>query len=168
MRRTIALLCIICFGLVATGWAEEPPAEAEAADPLAPFERLIGGQWEAEGSFQKFEWGVGGLSVKTQSFFLVEGEPKLVSEGLWLWHPGEQKLKGYVTAMDMPVSFFDYTTRVDGDTMVHDLRSFSSTGEPSTYQEIWRFIDDTHYEWSLFQVSEAERTKIMGGTYTKK
>ena len=102
---------------------QAPGTQQSALDHLAPFEQLIGGQWYLEGSYQEFEWGVGRRSVRSRSYFIIEGEPKLVSEGIWFWHPGERQIRGVVTAIDMPVVFFDYTTRFEGNRMVSDLRS---------------------------------------------
>ncbi|MGH8130764.1 MAG: hypothetical protein ACRES3_07915 [Steroidobacteraceae bacterium] len=56
--------------------------------------------------------------MKSRSYFIVEGKPKLVSEGAWFWHPGEKQIKGVFTAIDMPVVFFDYTTRFEANKMM--------------------------------------------------
>jgi hypothetical protein len=80
-------------------WAGDPHA---SSDPLAPFERLVGGQWYLdEGSHQEFEWGVGRQSVKARSYFVIDGERRLVSEGTWYWHQGEKQIKGALTAIEM-------------------------------------------------------------------
>jgi len=143
--------------------------EAEpAGNPLAPFERLIGGQWHLDGSYQEFEWGVGQRSVRSRSLYLVEGEPKLVAEGIWFWHSGEERIKGVFTAIDMPVAFFDYTTRFEGNTMVSDLRSYDVNGDESVYSETWEFIDETHYVWKLMKDTPEGPQEVMGGTYSRR
>lgn len=140
---------------------------AQAADHLAEFGRLIGGQWHLEGSFQEFEWGVGRQSVKTRGYFVIAGEPRLVSEGMWFWHAGEQRIKGIVTAIDMPVVLFEYTTWFEGNNMVSDLVAYTADGGKTAYTEKWEFLDDTRFEWSLFLTTPDGPRKEMGGTYTR-
>jgi hypothetical protein len=140
----------------------------EADSPLAPFERLVGGQWHLGDSYQEFEWGVGKKSVKVKSFFLVEGSPHLVSEGIWFWHPGEGKIRGIATAIDMPVSFFDYTTRFEGNNMVSDLRSFDASGVESSYVEVFELTGEDEYVWTLMTDSPQGLQEVMGGTYVRR
>jgi hypothetical protein len=135
---------------------------------LAGFERLIGGRWHLEGSYQEFEWGVGRRSVRARSFFLVEGKPRLVSEGTWFWHAGEGKVKGIFTAIDMPVELFEYTTRFEGNSIVSDLVAYTADGGRSAYTETWEFLDDAHFQWTLFAVTPDGPRKEMGGTYSRK
>lgn len=143
--------------------AGQPAAEAQ---PLAPFERLIG-RWRLGDSQQEFVWGVGRRSVIARGYFVVDGKPTLVSEGMWFWHPGEERIKGVVTAVNMPVSFFDYTTRFEGDRMVSELASYDADGEASRYVETFEFVDDSQYEWTLHTKSGEDLQKVMGGLYTR-
>ena len=148
--------------------SQAPGPQQSALDPLATFERLIGGQWHLEGSYQEFEWGVGGLSVRSRSYFIIEGKPKLVSEGIWFWHPGEKQIKGVFTATDMPVVFFDYTTRFEGIRIVSDLISYGAKGNETVYVETRDFTDATHYVWKLFKKTPDGLIEEMGGTYSKR
>ena len=154
--------------LAATGLSQNPEAGQPASDPLAPFERLAGGEWHLEGSYQVFEWGVGRQSVKARSYFVVEGKPRLVSEGLWFWHPGEAKIKGIFTAIDMPVNFFDYTTRFEGNKMVNTLRAYAPGGKETVFEETWEFTDESHFEWKLMSETPDGMQQQMSGTYTRK
>lgn len=142
-------------------------AQESTANPLAPFERLIGGKWHLDGSYHEFEWGLGRQSVTTRSYFIIEGEPKLVSEGTWFWHPGEKQIKGAFTAIDMPVVFFDYTVRFEGDKMVSDLVAFDAEGNETVYVETWEFTDATHYVWKLLSETPDGPQEVMGGTYAR-
>jgi len=142
--------------------------EQAASNPLDPFERLIGGQWHLEGGYQAFEWGVGRRSVKAQSYIIVEGKSQLVSEGIWFWHPGEKQIKGVFTAIDMPVVFFDYTTRFEKNKMVNDLSSYGENGIETLYVETWDFTDDKHYMWRLMTKTPMGLQDVMSGTYSKK
>ena len=137
-------------------------------DPLAPFERLMGGQWHLDGSFQEFEWGVGKRSAKARSYFIVDGKPRLVAEGVWFWHPGEKQIKGTVTAIDMPVVFFDYTTRFEGDRMVSELRSYGPKGNRTDYVETWDFTDEARFIWKLLRKTPDGLKEEMGGIYTRR
>ncbi len=165
-RFTCAIFALaLLFLSVARLIAQENTAVS--SDPLQPFSRLIDGEWHTEGSYQVFEWGVGKKSVKSRSYFKIDGKPKLVSEGLWFWHPGEKRLKGYFTAIEMPVVFFDYTTKFEENKMVNELKSYSPKGKEENYLEIWEFTDDNHYVWTLFSITPEGQTKVMGATYTR-
>ena len=128
--------------LVAFGSLPQVLHANDADNPLAPFERLIGGRWAIEGSYQEFSWGVGKRSVTARGYFVFDGEARLVSEGSWYWHPGEKTIRGTFTATGMPVVLFDYTTRFEGDAMVSDLRAWDNEGKELHYRETWTFIDD--------------------------
>jgi len=161
----------ILFGIItlsAGASAETPSHPSSSEEPLAPFERLIGGKWHTEGSYQEFAWGVGRRSVTSSSYFLIDGEPRLVSEGLWYWHPGEERIKGVFTAVDMPVVLFDYTTRFEGDQMVNELLSYDASGSEHAYKETWNFTGGTHYVWKLYRMTPEGLREEMGATYEKK
>lgn len=160
---------LVATALLIPGWAHSQPEgeDAPAPGPLAGFERLIGGRWHLEGSYQEFEWGVGRRSVKARSYFVVEGKPRLVSEGTWYWHPGEGKVKGIFTAIDMPVELFEYTTRFEGNSIVSDLVAHTADGEKAAYTEKWEFVDESHFEWTLFSETPDGPREEMGGTYSR-
>jgi hypothetical protein len=143
------------------------PEQLES-NPLHPFERLIGGQWHLEGSYQEFEWGIDRRLVKSRNYFIVEGKPKLVAEGMWFWHPGEKQIKGVFTGIDMPVLFFDYTTRFEKNKMINDLRAYDTNQIETLYVESWDFTDDSHYVWELSTKTPDGLQYLMGGTYTKR
>jgi hypothetical protein len=143
------------------------PVQSES-NPLSPFEQLVGGQWHLDGSYHEFEWGLGRQSVTTRSYFVVEGEPMLVSEGIWYWHPGEKVIKGAFTAIEMPVVFFDYTVRFENDKMIADLIGYDAAGSATSYVETWEFVDDTHYEWKLLSETPDGLQEVMGGNYLRK
>lgn len=136
-------------------------------NPLAPFARLIGGQWHLDGSYQEFEWGVGRRSVKARNYFVVDDEPKLVSEGVWYWHPTERAIKGVATAVDMPVEVFEYTTRFVDNSMLSDLSAVSSDGSRTEYVEDWEFLDDDHFVWTLLRKADDGLLQEMQGTYSR-
>lgn len=169
-NRALLVMAVIATTLLIPTHARSQASEPQrtAPDSLASFERLIGGQWHLGGSYQEFEWGVGRRSVKSKSYFLVEGKPKLVSEGIWLWHPGEKQIKGVFTAIDMPVVFFDYTTRFEENRMVSDLTSYDAQGNETAYLETWDFTDATHYVWKLFKKTPDGLQEEMAGTYSRK
>jgi hypothetical protein len=151
---------------VASTIAQTPDPRPVATQQLAPFERLIGKRWHlGESSFQEFEWGVDRRTVKARAYLIVDGEAKLVSEGLWFWHPGRREVKGVFTATGMPVTFFDYTTRFEGDTIVSDLRAFGEGGEEQQYLETWEFVDDGRLSWTLFERRDGAVEESMSGIY---
>lgn len=148
--------------------AETASDPLPGTNPLAPFARLIGGRWHLDGSYQEFEWGVGRRSVKARSYFVINDEPKLVSEGVWYWHPTEKVIKGLATAIDMPVEVFEYTTRFVGNSMLSDLSAVGSDGSRTEYVEDWEFRDDDHFVWTLFSKTNDSLNEEMQDTYTRK
>lgn len=159
------LLAVVCLSICAGSYAED--GDSAMSDPLADFERIIGGQWRLEGSHQEFEWGVSRRSVVGRSYFDVDGATKLVSEGLWYWHPGEEKIRGVFTAVDMPVDLFDYTTRFEDDQMISELIAYAADGTRTTYVETWTFTDDSHFVWTLLRETADGLVKEMEGLYTR-
>ena len=159
------------FGLllltVASGQAAEQARQDSTGKPLESFSKLVGGKWHLGDTYQTFHWGVGRLSLRSLGFALVDGEPKLVSEGIWFWHPELNQIKGYFTAVDMPVEFFDYTTKFQGNRMTSELRAYTTSGSVDEYVETWEFTGPDSYEWTLSQPKPDGLTKIMGGTYTR-
>ena len=163
MMVTAAVLSLAVSGAS----SEETATEPGSTDPLAPFERLVGGRWSIEGSCQEFEWGLGRRSVKARSYFVIDGEPMLVSEGMWYWNPAEEQIRGVFTAIEMPVVYFDYATRFEGDVMMNELRSYDAAGGKTVYEETWEFTDDDHFLWTLFRKTADGLKEEMGGTYSR-
>ena len=118
------LFLLMACALLATNTAAQPDE-----NPLAPFAGFIGGRWYLEDSYMELEWGVGQRSVNARNYFIVNSEPKLVSQGFWYWHPGERQIRGIFTAIDMPVVLFLYAARFEGDTMIGDLRAYGPDGK---------------------------------------
>lgn len=119
-------------------------------------------------SYQTFEWGVGKKSVRAKGYFMIDGKPQLVSEGIWFHHPETGKIKGYFTAINMGVDFFEYTTRFEGSSMVNELTSYSKEGKPEHYTETWEFTGEDTYTWTLYSKNGKELMKVMGGEYIRK
>lgn len=165
-RRRFAL-SVVSSLLFASALHAQEAVPAATEDPLAPFDRLVGGQWHLGDSYQEFEWGVGRLSVKARSYFIVDGVPQLVSEGTWYWHPERNVIRGTFTAIEMPVSLFEYETRFDGATMVSELTTYDASGAKTAYVEQWQFLDDKTFEWTLFRKADDELLKEMQGTYSR-
>jgi hypothetical protein len=136
--------------------------------PLAPFERLVGGEWHLDGSYQVFEWGVGRHSVRSRSYDLLDGVPRLLAEGMWYWHPGEETIRGVFTAIEMPAVLFDYTTTFQENKMVNRLRTYGVAGGEQAYLETWDFTDDSSFVWKLLVETAEGVQEVMKGTYTRK
>lgn len=167
VRRRVLAAAVFAHLVAFAGSAPAQDAVAVKANPLAPFERLVGGQWHLGDSYQEFEWGVGRLSIKATSYFVVDGQPLLVSEGTWYWHPEANVIKGTFTAVEMPASLFEYETRFQADTMLSELTTYDSAGNKKTYVERWKFLDDAHFEWTLFRKTDNELLQEMQGTYVR-
>ncbi len=142
--------------------------EKNESNPLAPFEKFIGGKWEMQGSVQVLEWGVGKLSVVAKSYFVVEGKEKLVSQGAWFWHPGRKEIVGYFTAIEMPFVMIEYATRFEGDKMINELTSYSADGAAQNFQEVWGLTSKNKYVWTLYSKTGDGLQKYMSGEFVRK
>ena len=168
--RLLIAMALMDFAFLMQGhvYAQAEDSPTSAPNPLSKFERLVGGRWHLEGSYQEFEWGVGRRSVIARSYFVVEGKPKLVSEGIWYWHPEEKQIKGIFIATDMPVEVFEYTTRFEGASIISELVAYNADGIKTTYKEVWEFLDDAHFVWTLFSETPEGPKEEMSGTYSRK
>lgn len=168
-KVTIAVALIFAAFLVpGVAHSQEDDAHASKPNPLAGFERLVGGQWHLDGSYQEFEWGVGRQSIVARGYFLVEGKPKLVSQGMWYWHPERNRIEGIFTAIDMGIEIFEYTTRFEGNSVVSELVTYDAEGTKAKYLETWEFVDQTRFLWTLFADTPDGRKEQMSGTYSRK
>jgi hypothetical protein len=164
-RFVLAGVVAISISAVAFGMGEKA-----APDQLQPFERLIGGQWvfESGDAYHVFEWGLARRSVRSRSYFVTPEGDKLVSEGTWFWHPGEQAIKGYATAIEMGIDVFEYTTRFEGDVAIHDLRAWGLMAGDSPLLETWTFTDSDHYRWELSEDPGDGFRPSMAGDYERR
>lgn len=161
------LVALVSLAAAAGAGSLRADTLSPSSNPLQPFERLVGGQWHLENSYQVFEWGVGRQSIRARSYFVVDGQAKLVSEGGWYWHPAQEVIKGTFTAIEMPVVFFDYTTRFEANTMVNELKAYAANGKETVFAETWEFVDDTHFEWKLTSELPDGSEAMMSGTYVR-
>lgn len=151
-----------------------PPSSAQApatADPhLAPMARLIGGTWHlGEDSYHEFAWGVGGRSITSTSYFVVEGTPKKVSETTFLYHPGQERVVGHGVAIDMGIDFFGYDVSFAGDTITLELEAHGPAAGTEPQRETWIFPDNDHYEWTLYAQDESGQwVRRFGGTFERR
>lgn len=144
-----------------------PEAHAQPA-PLAPFERLIGGEWRSGNTVQVFEWGPGRSSVIARSYTSEAGRKVPSSVGIWYWHPAEATIEGRATAVDMPVALFEYTTRFEGDVMRSELVTYDADGEAGVFVETSEFTGGDMYEWRLL-LPRPDRTEVvMSATFTRR
>jgi hypothetical protein len=120
-----------------------------------------------EGSYQVFEWAVGGKAIRARSYFATDDAPVLVGEGAWFWHPGDGVIRGYQLAEGMGLDLFDYRSRWEGDTLVSDLVAYDAEGVASEYHETWEFAGRDAYEWTLYAKTPDGMQKAMGGTFTR-
>jgi hypothetical protein len=169
--RIVVGLAVI-GAVVAAAVAAPGPATGESSaapgNPLAPFERMIGGQWHIPTTYQTVEWGVDKKSVVARAYLTTDRGDKLVSEGMWYWHPGEKAIKGHFVAVGMGIDLFEYTTRFEGDRMINYLVTYGSDGARHEYEETWDFRGDDEIVWTLWSQTPDGPRKEMGDTYKRK
>jgi len=146
------------------------PAVLMAAEPepLAPFQRLIGGQWVMGSAYQTLEWGVGHRSVVANSYQRDENGDHLVSEGIWFFHPGKQTIVGYFTAVRMGISLFEYQTVASETGLQSEITAWDEQGRPAKYQERWILQGDERYLWQLFAAGEGNSEPVLEGVFTRR
>lgn len=138
-------------------------AAAPAAEtPLEAFGGLAVGEWETEDSRHVLEWGVARKVVRSTSYFKVEGEWTLVSEGMWFWDARQQQIRGVAVATGMPVELFEYRSTIREKEVVHELEAQGPAG--GKFVERWSF-DGGEYSWTLENPQGGE--PLMGGTYRR-
>jgi len=139
-------------------------ATSQPVEQLKFFEPFIG-EWILDNTLQVFKWGPGQTSVIAMSYRLDKNHSRtLISQGMWVWHPGEEQVKGYITATNMPVSFFEYTTSYKTGKMASDLFTYDKTGNKTEYREEMKIDSDTTYTWILLRRNEI----VMEDTFTRK
>ncbi len=148
------------------------PLRATIADSTAEtmswLDRLVGGRWVLGDTYQTFEWDLDRRTLRARSFITAEGTEKQVASGMWYWHPGEQAVRALFTAIDMPVSLFEYSTRFEGETMVSEVHTWDDAGTPTRYRETWEFVTPDRFEWTLFEPHGDDYKIVMGGTYERR
>lgn len=144
-------------------------AADDKTSPLQPFERLVGGRWQLGETVQEFRWDLDRRQVTARGYAKSAQGERLVSVGAWYHHPGEDALVGYFVARDMGIDLFEYTTRFEGDVMINQVVAWTGTetGEPSTYEEHWRFTGDDSYVWELYETGEQGPKKVMEGVFER-
>ncbi|MGB5587585.1 MAG: hypothetical protein WBN78_07445 [Gammaproteobacteria bacterium] len=160
----------VAAGVVASVGLYLAPAFSMASEPepLAPFQRLIGGQWVMGSAYQTLEWGVGRRSVVAKSYQRDDKGDHLVSEGIWFFHPGEQTIVGYFTAVGMGISLFEYQTVASEAGLQSEITAWDEQGRPTKYQERWILQGDERYLWQLFAAGEGNSEPVSEGVFTRR
>ncbi|NNE66602.1 MAG: hypothetical protein HKN33_08545 [Pyrinomonadaceae bacterium] len=164
-RRFLPII-FICFWCVATPalYAFEGPD-----NHLDGFNWLVdGGKWSDGATMQEFEWGLDRMSVKSRSYAVSEGEHRLVSEGVWFWHPGKKVIKGHFFAVEMPFSFIESEAEFDGSRLIHRLSTYSGDKKPVEYVEVIEEASGGSYSWKLFSGRTPIGKAMMTADFRKK
>jgi len=166
----LVLLTLLALGAPGMSFSESSPPDSSldaagtADSPLAPFELLVGGEWQISILRHRFEWGIGRHTVLARSY---DGDGKLAAEARWFWHPGEKVIKGY--SIDATGnSFAEMTTRFEEGVMINVLQTIDPEGTTATYTGRWLFTDRDHYDWTLFSHgANGEKTQVMQATASR-
>jgi len=157
----VAAVLLFAFPVISIAQSE--------ANPLKSFDWLIGSKWAAtDGNYHVFERGIGGKSVVAKSYAMVGDEAKLVSEGVWFYHPGAKGIRGYVLAENMPFVLMEYETRFENGKMINKLKTFDKGGKASYYHSEWTPNEKQDgYSWTLFSGEGDKLKKLMTENYKK-
>jgi hypothetical protein len=163
-RRSFGPGVILALVLaVAAGDVVDLRAQAEpASDPLTAFGARLVGTWEGGDSRHVFAWGLGQRVLESTSYIQRGGTWEVVSKGWWYWDPAVGAVRGTTVAVGMGIDLFEYTARVEGEEIVHDLVTHGDLA--GRFVERWRFEPDgSAYTWTLLQEGE----RLMGGSYRR-
>jgi hypothetical protein len=160
-------IALTALAIMATTGGQSFASGNDAALPLEPFARLVGGRWRLGESVQEYAWDMGRRQVTGRAYVSsAEGE-RLVSVGAWYYHPGKEKLVGYFVAREMGIELFEYTTRFEGDVMINEVIGWSAAGQASRYEEHWRFTGPDSYVWELYETGDDGQKKVMEGVFER-
>ncbi len=133
---------------------------AAPADPLAPLAPLVG-RWRGQiklvngGTIEAlnvWEWGNQRKTVHFRAYGVVEGRENLFYEGLYYWHPSQQKIVFREVSLNGGVNEGSVTP--EGDTL-HLAWTEYEAGGPTEFREDLRLAGD-HY------TSRAQRKTANG------
>lgn len=161
-RAGVGIVCALslCASIAQADQASDP-------DPLAPFEALIGGQWTLGDGYQVLEWGVGQRSVIARSYQRTAEGPRLVSEGIWFFHPGKQQVVGYFTAVGMGIALFEYQTTPGTAGLESEIVTWDDQGHESRYVERWLLQGKDRYLWQLLAPGDGVLKTVSEGVFTR-
>lgn len=169
LLNTRGLVLVLLLASAASAWSPaaicaqrvgNEGVSSDGDDEWSRFGAHTVGTWEAEDSRHVFTWGVGKRVVFSRSYFPTPDGWSLVSEGIWYWDPSIEAIRGTTIAIGMPVELLQYTTRLEGDDIVHELRAVGPMG--GDYVERWRMEPDG-YAWTL----EQDGQQVMEGRYRR-
>lgn len=144
-------------------------SQDSTSNPLQYFDHLIGGVWESDNTQQTFEWGIGQKSVVSKLYFTETDTLKLVGEITWFWHPGEKKIRGYGTSIDMAMDFFDYTTVFESPyKMLNTFMAYGGHIDGVPQLETLEFIEENKYLWTYFNREGNEFAPAYSITFLRK
>ncbi|MGH9863204.1 MAG: DUF6265 family protein [Candidatus Acidiferrales bacterium] len=122
---------------------------AAPADPLAPLGPLVG-RWRGQiklvngGTIEAlnvWEWGNQRKTVHFRAYGVAEGRERLFYEGIYYWHPGQQKIVFREVSLNGGVNEGSVTPQ--GDTL-HLAWTEYESGGPTEFREDLRLAGD-HY-----------------------
>ena len=169
MRReshAIALILAIAACLAPLSTAVAAEAELEP-HPLAGFDRLVGGSWYFDETYQTFDWGVGKRALRAIAYFPSPEGPKLTSEGRWYFHPESGEIRGIFVSIEMGLDLFEYVTSFDVDTVMSRVSIHGPKGREEFFETL-EFTDDDHYVWSLWRETAEGREKVLAHNYERR
>ncbi len=139
---------VLVFSLAAfapSSRADDP----KPAEPLAAFDRFVGGAWVSEGDFKVrvvYEWGLNKKLLKLKSYLVGEEGPRLVYESVVYWHPEKKHIA--FQSVSGQGGLFDGVMTVDGKTYRSEFTSYTN-GTSSQFKQSIEFLDDDNVLWTV-------------------
>jgi hypothetical protein len=170
-EHVIVLVVALTVCLVPLAVPEEPP------DRLAPFARLLGGEWVARGAVVNenetatldivvtYRWGVNRKHVRSESYVVRDGERRLEFEAMIGWHPRDETLVFFSFSAEGAV--FEGTVLTRGDELEFRWEAFEENNVTS-YRQNLRFSGSDEYLSTLLRRGAGGWERISEATFRRR
>jgi hypothetical protein len=142
--RTIVLASFLA---IVPAWSRAD--DAKPADPMAAFDRFVGGAWVTEGDFKVrvvYEWGLNKKLLKIKSYLVGSDGPRLVYESVVYWHP--EKKQVVFQSISGQGGLFDGVMTKEGNVFKSVFTSYDDS-RATPYRQSIEFLDDDHVIWTV-------------------
>jgi hypothetical protein len=145
------------------------------ANPMAPLERFVGGQWVVDGKWANgealhartiYEWGLGKKIIRAKTFVKSEGAEYQRYEGILTWHPKKKCLVEISFAVDGALTEYVLETK-DADTLDIGWRPYDD-GEPNKVRQTLKFKDRDSFVWTVWLNTGEKWQQLIEATWHRK
>ena len=67
----------------------------------------------------------------------------------------------------MGIQLFEYETWFEGEEIVSKLITWDENQQRGEWEERWKFADEKHFIWELFELADDKRRNVMRGVFVR-